>query len=149
MQETFLAVRAIGSEFARRLWVGVAITALAVMVVAIALLVWLTGYSPWWWLLAVPIGVGLSVGMSILIVFWLLLRRVRPPQTSTQKQQVRQFVDTLSNVSEVAGTPRVILLVRVIRSIAAPRSDPYLENIQRTKNVVQDFLTISKTFAKK
>ena len=146
MNHIYLAIRAIGAEFARQLWVSSLIVAIIISSLAVALLLWLSSLSGWWWLLAIPFGISISVMVVLLIVFFLLINHVRPSQTSTQKEQVRLFVDKLRFASEITSTPKVIILFRTIRSIAAPKSDSYLKEIFETKNLKQDFQDIARTF---
>lgn len=146
MNATFLAVRAIGAEFARQLWVSSFIISGITGAILVALLLWLTSLSAWWWLLALPIGVGLSVAVALLIVFHLLINYVRPALSSQQKKEVKSFVGRLQFVSEFTSTPKFIILFRVIRSIAAPKSDTYLQDIFETKNLQKDFRSITQSF---
>ncbi len=146
MNATFLAVRAIGAEFARQLWVSSFIISGITGAILVALLLWLTSLSAWWWLLALPIGVGLSVAVALLIVFHLLINYVRPVLSSQQKKEVKSFVGRLQFVSEFTSTPKFIILFRVIRSIAAPKSDTYLQDIFETKNLQKDFRSITQSF---
>lgn len=146
MNATFLAVRAIGAEFARQLWVSSFIISGITGAILVALLLWLTSLSAWWWLLALPVGVGLSVAVALLIVFHLLINYVRPVLSSQQKKEVKSFVGRLQFVSEFTSTPKFIILFRVIRSIAAPKSDTYLQDIFETKNLQKDFRSITQSF---
>lgn len=146
MRATFLAVRAIGARYATQLWVISFIGALIISAILVALLVWLASQSAAWWLLSIPIGIAISVAAVLLIVFFLLIRYVRPPQTSTQKELITKFVDKLQFVSDFAGTPKFIILFRTIRSIAAPKSDTYLQDIFETKDLKKDFQTIVRSF---
>lgn len=146
MNAVFLAVRAIGAEFARQLWVWCLTISLIVSALFIALLMWLTSLSVWWWLLALPIGVGISVVAALLTVFFLLIRYVRPPLNASQKKNIKAFVSQLQFVSEFTSTPKFLLLSRVVRSIAAPKSNRYLQDIFETKNLKKDFQAIVHSF---
>jgi hypothetical protein len=146
-QSSFLAVRAIGAVFARTLWQSTLIAALLISIASIALLVWLVPLSGWWWLLAAPIGIGISVAIALLVIFHLLIRYVQPAnQTLEQKTLIAAFVQKLQFASEITGTPKIIMLFRTIRSIAAPKSDRYLQDIFETKNLRKDFHTIISSF---
>lgn len=148
MNATFQAIRAIGAEFAHQLWLAVFITCLVVGVLLVGILIWLTTVNVWWWLLALPIGVGSSVATAILIVFRLLIRYVRPAQTKQQKNDIKAFVGKLQFASEFTTTPKFLILFHVIRSIAAPKSETYLQEILETKNLQKDFRTIVGGFKK-
>ncbi len=146
MQATFLAVRAIGAEFAHGLWVASLVGVVLIGALLVTLLVWLTSLSIWWWLLALPIAIALSIAIGLLIVFRLLVAHVRPQQTHRQKKQVKVFVSKLQFASEVTSTPKFIMLFRVVRSIAAPRSDRYLQNILEAKDLGKDFRGVVEVF---
>ncbi len=146
MQATFLAIRAVGAELARRLWLPIVVIALMVAVALGVLLGWLVSLDAWWWLLALPIIIGLSVVAVLLTVFFLLIRYVRPQLSQSQKKQVQQFVDKLQLLQEISGTPKFIILFRTVRSIAAPRSDSYLSDLFNTKDLARNFSSIAKSF---
>ena len=143
---TFQAVRAIGSEFASRLWQTALFVVIGICVVLIPLFIWLISLSAWWWVLAFPLIIAFSVAAALLVIFFLLIRYVRPQLSTDQSVQVGAFVDKLQRVQELSGTPKFIILFRTIRSIAAPRSEPYLKELFETKNLRRDFTAITKTF---
>jgi hypothetical protein len=89
----------------------------------------------------------MSVAAVLLIIFRLLIRHVRPPQTPDQSDKIRTFVDKLQLLSEITGTPKIIMLFRTIRSIAAPSSDSYLQDIFETKDLKKDFKAIISSFS--
>lgn len=142
----FLAIRAVGAEYASRLWKSSIYTTIIVSAVSIGVLLWLTSLSTWWWLLAIPVSIGVSVAVGLLAVFRLTIRHVRPKENQTQQELVKKFVDKLETASELIGTPKFIILFRVIRSIAAPRSDSFLGDIVSTKNLKKEFQAISQSF---
>ena len=143
---TLLAVRAIGAEFASRLWKNILIWVVIASVILIGLLTWLVTLSNWWWLVALPITVALSVAATVLVIFFLLIRYVRPEQNKTQRKQVKKFADKLQFVTEITSTPKVIILFRTVRSIAAPKSDRYLQEIFEAKDLKKDFGAIVGEF---
>ena len=149
MEAIFLAVRAIGAEFAKQLWVWCLIVAFITSALLVTLLIWLTSFSSWWWLLALPIGIGISVAAALLVVFFLLIRYVRPTLRTSQKRDIKTFVAQLQHLSEFTSTPKFIILFRVIRSISAPRTDSYLQDIFETKNLKKDFQSIVSSFRTK
>ena len=142
----FLAIRAVGAEYASRLWKSSIYTTIIVSAVSIGVLLWLTSLSTWWWLLAIPVSIGVSVAVGLLAVFRLTIRHVRPKENQTQQELVRAFVNRLETASELIGTPKFIILFRVIRSIAAPRSDSFLGDIVSTKHLKKEFQVISQSF---
>lgn len=146
MKPYVLSIRAIGSEFGRRLWLQFLPLFVVAAIVLIALELWLTSLSSWWWLLIIPISIFIGVGLVVGFVFRMLISYVRPVQTKEQVVAVRTFVDKLQLVNEITGTPKPIVLFRVIRSIAAPSSDSYLKDIVETKELKREFQSITRQF---
>lgn len=143
---TFQAVRAVGSEFAIRLWRSTLLLVMGVSIVLVLLFTWLISSSAWWWVLAFPLIIAFSIATALLAVFLLLIRYVRPRLSTDQSAQIKTFVDKLQRVQDLSGTPKFIILFRTIRSIAAPRSEPYLQELLETKDLHRDFVVITKTF---
>lgn len=143
---TLLAVRAIGALFGVRIWLNVTLFAAGIALLLAVLAGWLIAQSAWWWIFAVLLGVALSVSAVILAVFRILLAHITPKQTKEQKQAVKEFVGKLQFAQEVTQTPKVIILFRVIKSVAAPSSEKYLENIFATRTLKRDFERIVSLF---
>ena len=76
----------------------------------------------------------------------MLIRYVQPAQTKVQQRAVKRFVDKIQGVAEIAGTPKVIILFRVVRSIAAPKKDSYLSDLVANKELVNDFRELQRLF---
>lgn len=113
-----LTLRAVGSQLAMRLYVPAVITASVVLALLVFGALWLTTLSEWWWLLFIPITVLFTIVLAVAIIIFMLIRYVRPTQTQVQKRAVGQFVDKLQGVTDVIGTPKFIILFRVIRSLS-------------------------------
>lgn len=148
MQASILSLRAIGTNLAMRLYLPAVLMAGVVVALVVALGLWLTSFSAWWWLLFVPIAIFGSVVIGIAFVVFMLIRYVRPEQTKTQKQAVKEFVDKLQGVADVAGTPKFIILFRVVRSIAAPNKNTYLADLAKNKQLAGDFRELQRMFGK-
>lgn len=146
VKATFLAVRAIGSRFGVQLWNQVAIIAGIVLVLVSALLAWLVSMSAWWWLLAVPCGIVFSVVIAVFVVFRLLLNYVNTAHKPAQKQVTKAFVEKVQFVQEFIGTPKFVILFRVVRSVAAPSSEKYLENVFESRKLKKDFEKVVEEF---
>lgn len=148
MKASLLTIRAIGAEFAKRLWFPVVIVVSIVTVLLIGLIWWISAaMSVWWWLLAIPVIFLASVALVILTVFKLLIRYVSPQQSQTQRQLTAACVNTLEAVSETAQTPKVVLLFLIIRDIAAPRDDGYVASlIDRAGSMRGDFIKLKRSF---
>lgn len=146
MKPFTLTIRAIGSQLAMRLYLPAVIAAGIVIALIVAAGLWLTTFSDWWWLLFFPITILVCVVIGIAAVVFFLIRYVRPDQTKVQKRAVGQFVDKLQGVVDVAGTPKFIVLFRVIRSIAAPSKESYLSDIAKNKQLAGDFRELQRLF---
>lgn len=146
MRPFVLALRAIGTQLAMRLYVPTVIGAAVVMALLVAGALWLTILSEWWWLLFIPLTVLFCVVFAVASIFLLLIRFVRPQQTKAQKRAVKQFVDKLQNVVDVVGTPKIFILFRVVRSVAAPSKDRYLADLVSNRELAKDFREIQQSF---
>lgn len=147
MSPTITAIRAIGAEFAARLFLPVVITCAVLSVVLIVSVFWLATLSQWWLLLLVPVMILVSVMIGVLGISWLVVRSVRPPQAKQQRRAVKAFVDKLQRVSDAVQTPKVVLLFRIIRDIAAPRKDGFIGSMtDDTTSLQRDFLQLQKLF---
>lgn len=146
MNSLILALRAIGTNLAMRLFVPVVVVLGVILGLLVAGNALLTTYSGWWWLLFIPLVILCSIAAAVTAVIWMLIRYVRPSQTKAQKQAVSRFVDKMQGVTEVASTPKSIILFRVVRSIAAPNKDRYLAHLVENKELVKDFRNVQHTF---
>lgn len=145
--QLFLAVRAIGAEFANRVYYPVLALGLAATLILVALVAWLVTMSAWWWLLAIPIVILISVAMGIAVIVRLIIRYVTPTQTKSQKRAVKEFVGKLQHVSETVRTPKAVLLLRLVRDIVAPRRDGFIGTLATdTFSLKSDFESIQKSF---
>lgn len=147
MKSSLLTIRAIGAEFANRVWLPTLLIALALAAVLVGLWIWLTTYSAWWWLLGFPIVIILSVALGVLVITKLVIRYVRPSQDTTQKHAVKQFVDKLQRVSDVVQTPKFVLLFQIVRDIASPKADGFIGTISSDSSTLKkDFKELQKLF---
>jgi hypothetical protein len=146
MNSFVLTIRAIGAEFAMRLFIPIVIIVAATITLVGVGAWWLTTFSSWWWLLFVPLVILASVAIGIGFVVFSLIRFVRPSQTKTQKQAVKAFSSRLQGVAEIAATPKFLIFFHVIRSISAPSKDTFLTKIVQNKELVSDFRAIQRSF---
>ncbi len=141
------AIRAIGTEFARRIYLPITITVGAILLVLLAVTSWLTTLSAWWWVLLtllIVVGVIFSI---VAIVSGLALRFLRPRQTKTQSRSVKQFVDKLQDVAETLQTPKVVILARLIKDVIAPSKQGFVSHITaHATSIRPDFNAIVASF---
>lgn len=116
MDSTILAVRAITATFGRRLLWPVLIVLVAVYLIFFGLSWWLAAVvHPLWWLLVImltPLFFVLTLAWTFCFV---LLRRIHPPLNARQKQLSNEIVDHISHIAEQVGTPRFLILGRILR----------------------------------
>jgi hypothetical protein len=147
MKPTFLALRAIGSEFARRIYTPVLIVWAVGMAILIGLSIWLTTFNGWWWILFGIVAALTLIGGAILAVIWLIIRFVSPVRTREQRKQTKAFVDRLQGLSEIAQTPKVVLLVRVVKDMVFPKDRSYLQELaDHTVSLRQEFQDLGRLF---
>jgi MFS family permease len=148
MKDLVLVLRAIGVEFAKRIYVPVTIIAAIVAVIMVAGVILLTTLSGWWWILAILVFIGVIIMGIILTVVAVILKLANPRQTSIQKKGVKSFVDKLQNLSEITQTPKFILLFYVVRDIVSRREDGFVKTtIRHTLSLRQDFEALRNLFA--
>jgi len=117
-----MAVRAVTSEYAKRLltpmlWIG-----LSAYVLVMALVIWIAvTVSPWWLLLAFLPTILFCVAMAIWIGVRVTASRLSPTMNKAQKVATKKVVDLLSDTAERVGTPRFILIFQVVRDVMSPR----------------------------
>ena len=147
VKSTVSAVRAIGVEFARRIYAPVLIVAIIIAVVLIGLMIWLVTVSAWWLILAVPVFFVILVASVIFIIARIIIVLVNPGQTKQQKKDVKGFVDKLQNLSEVTQTPKPVLLFRIIKDIASSNQDGFVKRtIGHTLSLRTEFEAIQRSF---
>lgn len=129
MNPTIKALRAIGSEFAWRIYMPILIITAIITGVFIALNIWLVTLSAWWWLLFIP---GLVMAFIVVIIMCaagVLIRTVRPLQNTKLKHEVNRFVDKIQNLADTAGTPKAFILFRITRDLVSKNEDSYTRRI--------------------
>jgi hypothetical protein len=146
MKPFALALRAVGSNLAMRLYIPVIIAGGLFVILILFGAIWLTTTGSWWWLFVIPLVMGTTVVIGIAAVIYMLIRYVRPEQTQEQKYAVSQFVDKIHKLADVAGTPKYILLFKITRSIAAPSKSSYLSELLKSRELAADFRNLQRLF---
>lgn len=147
MSPTITAIRAIGTEFAKRLLVPIAVISALILALMIIGVMLLASLSQWWLLLLIPVVILLCVTLGVLVIMWLVVSTVRPVQTKAQHVAVKAFVDKLQRLSDAIQTPKVVLLFRIVRDVAAPRKDGFIASMtDDTASLKRDFQELRKLF---
>lgn len=147
MSPTITVIRCIGTEFARRLLYPIVIIASILLTLLVVGIILLGTLSTWWLLLLIPAVMLFCIVAAVLTIFWLTIRLVRPAQTKTQHRAVKTFVDKLQRLSDTAQTPKIILLFRIVRDVAAPRKDGFIGSLaDDTASLKRDFRELQQLF---
>ena len=116
MDATILAIRAITATLGRRLLWPVLIVLVAVYLIFFGLSWWLAAVvHPSWWLLVIMLTPLFFVLSLVWTLCFVLLRRIHPPLTARQKQLTHEIVGHITHIAEEVGTPRFIILGRILR----------------------------------
>jgi hypothetical protein len=147
MNPTITAIRCIGTEFARRLLYPITIAVGSVLSLLVIGALLLGNLNPWWLLLLIPVVMLLCIVTAVLMIVWLTIRTVTPVQSKAQQRAVKAYVDKLQRISDAAQTPKVILLFRIVRDVAAPRKDGFISSIaDDTTSLKRDFRELQNLF---
>lgn len=147
MNPLLKAIRAVSTEFARRIFVPLVWIIGSIIFVAFIVGIWLTTLSSWWWLLLVPIIACAVIFTIASLVVGLAIRFVRPQQSKQQRTEVGAFVTKLQQVAEVLQTPKAVLLFRLAKDTIFPSKDGFIGEVtSHAKTVKPDFQAIVNSF---
>jgi len=150
MNSSLLAIRAIASEFANRIYKPFGLIVAIVSLILIVIMIWLITMSAWWLLLAIPVFMLIIVAILLLTIAGVVIRLVSPKPTKIQKKQVSDFVDKLQRLSEVTATPKIFLLFRSIKDAVSPSKTGYVQSVITDSTSLQkDFKEILASFSRK
>jgi hypothetical protein len=77
-----------------------------------------------------------------------LIRSIRPAQTKKQTKQVRSFVDKIQSLADLTGTPKFVILFRIIRDMATKNTNGYIQTLYGdTASMQADFRDITRSFS--
>jgi len=147
VKDAIIVIRAVGTEFARRLFLPAALIVLGVAIVSIVTMIWLLTISAWWLLLAVPVFLLVVVSVILLAVTSVVIQTVAPQQTARQRSEVKRFVDKLQTLSDVIQTPKFILLFRIVKDIVLPSQNGFIQSTSGdTLSLKKDFQALQRSF---
>ena len=148
MQSRILAIRAITAEYVRQMLhplllpIGAALGGVMLTSVFLAL-----QFSPWWWLLTIPV----VILTSIMVTIWLLVRfiiaRLSPKLNDTQRDITVRFASKAQIVTGTLTTPYFLIVFYVIRDVVLRRNFEFIEVLATDTTVLRsDFEKLQKTF---
>lgn len=116
MDATILSIRAITAIFGRRLLWPVLVLLIAVYAIIFGISWWLaTAIHPLWWLFVIMATPIFLVGSILWAICFALLSRIHPSLNPRQTKLSSEIVDHIAHIAEEVGTPRFIILGRVLR----------------------------------
>lgn len=147
LQPIILAVRAIGSEFASRLYRPVIWTGIITFIVLISIMIWLVNINGWWWLAFTPVILAALLFAFLSATVGFVLSLLKPRQTAEQRLKVTAFVDALQMSAEVASTPRFFILFRLVKDVVRPSEHSYVKELSTNATTLRTGLQeIIKSF---
>ncbi|MGV9001921.1 MAG: hypothetical protein ACOH18_03105 [Candidatus Saccharimonadaceae bacterium] len=147
MNPLFLAVRAVSSEFARRIYLPFVWTIGGILFALLLVVGWLTTMNQWWWLLLIPGIIFLSIFILVSLVVGVAITILKPVQSKDQRIAVGAFVDELQEVSEVLGMTKFWLLLRLAQDTIFPSGKGFVGRISsQALSLKPDFQEIVASF---
>ncbi len=118
MDSTVLAVRAITASYGRQLLWPALIIIIAIYIVIFGASWWLAAVlHPLWWLLALLFTPLFIVACLAWGLCYFLISRIHPKLNRAQTKLTREVVEHISHIAEQVGTPKLIILGRVVRDV--------------------------------
>ncbi len=143
----FQAVRAIGTEFVRRIYFPIVWSVGTTLFVILFVVGWLTTQAIWWWFLLGPIILLTLAFILVAAIVGYVIQRFRPAMTSVQKKGVSEMVDKLQDVSETVQTPRIVLIFQLVKDIVRPSEQGLVRKMtSHAVNLKPDFQKVVDSF---
>jgi len=117
------------------------------LIAALVFSIWLTAYNAWIWVFSAVIIVWLVVLVVFAFVTTFAIGLLRPKMNANQEAAVSAFVDKVERVTDYAGTPKIIVLFKVLRDLIWPREESFiLKATKDSTSLHKDFIQLSKDF---
>jgi predicted ferric reductase len=146
MRPIFLAVRAIGAEFAHRIYLAVTLFVGLLSIAVLGGTLWLTTLNAWWWALFAVVGIWTLIAVVGLIAARHIIMALAPTTTKEQRAATKAFVSKLQRLSEVAGTPKPFLLLRIVRDMIKPSQHGFIGSLGEAASLKYNFVALIRTF---
>jgi hypothetical protein len=133
----FLAIRAIATEFAARIYRPVVWIASISLVVVLGVLIWLTTLSGWWWVALVPVIFAALLFAILATIAGVLISLLKPQQNKEQRTKVKAFVDAIQGSSEALSTPKFIVLFRLVKDTITPSEKGFVRELSSNASTLR------------
>lgn len=121
MGSTVSAVRAVTAEYAKQILRPLLFIGSGVYAVVMALVIWIAvAVNPWWMLLGTLPTILFCVALAIWIGVRTAASRLSPDMNKAQKAATKKVVARVSTVAEQIGTPRFLLIFRIVKDVVFP-----------------------------
>ena len=147
MNSLILTVRALSVEFARRLILPIFIVGASALVLLTGLAIWLTSINGWWGILLGIVILWAIIFLVAATIVKVILKKLNPTQSSSQKTAVKNFVDKLQAISETIQTPKVFIVGRLVADTLNKNDNGLVRTMSNhTLTTKRDFDDIRKSF---
>ena len=121
MSSIVSAVRAVTAEYAKQILWPLLFIGIGAYAFVMALVIWIAvAVSPWWMLLGTLPTILFCVALAIWIGVRVTASRLSPDMNKEQKAATKKVVKRVGAVAEQIGTPRFILIFRIVRDVVFP-----------------------------
>lgn len=118
MDSTILALRAVTATFGRQLLWPTFVIAVAIYTIIFGLSWWLaTTVHPLWWLFVLMLTPIFVVGLALWGISYFILARIHPKLNQAQRRLTKEIVGHVAHIAEEMGTPKFIILGRIVRDV--------------------------------
>ena len=148
MEAIAKASRAVITQYAAKTIRPIEIIAMVVFVVLfIGTVLLATMISQWWWLLMIVVLAYGLVGSILWLVIHFSLDKLRPDQTTSQKQAVAKFIESSEKIADTIGLTRFGLILRISQSAMSRKRDTLLVEFSAdSKELKADFEQVIAAF---
>ena len=148
MEAIAKASRAVITQYAAKTIRPIEIIAMVVFVVLfIGTVLLATMISQWWWLLMIVVLAYGLVGSILWLVIHFSLDKLRPDQTTSQKQAVAKFIESSEKIADTIGLTRFGLILRILQSVMSRKRDTLLVEFSAdSKELKADFEQVIAAF---
>lgn len=123
MSSTVSAVRAVTAEYAKQILRPLLFIGIGIYAVIMGLVVWIAvAVNPWWMLLGTLPTTLFCVALAIWIGVRVTASRLSPAMNKAQKVATKKVVARVNTVAEQIGTPRFLLIFRIVKDVVFPPS---------------------------
>lgn len=150
MDSSILAIRAITAEFGLQILRPLLIVIVGVYGLLLLLIGWIAAtVSAWWWLLATFPTFVAGVLLAIWLVLYVIAKRLAPPMNRRRRAATRRIVSHIGEIAEEVGTPKIVLMIRVLKDILwrPAEGQTYIGSLtQHPGELRREFETLQRLF---